>query len=272
MKDVLASLGLSYTRQFFLHRPMVIFDFDGTLTALSPKRDEVQLKPLTRALLSRLSQFLSVGVVSGRELSDLKSRFAGLDRVVLVGNHGAESSAGNDSLYFEQVQKASLAVSAFLSALVRSSLIRDLPQSLIENKRLSLTFHWRGLDGMTTKKASEEIRQMALAWGGFRLVPGIESLNLVPVGLDDKGDAVLRLLESAHHRHLVYLGDEETDEDVFVKARGERFMGIRVGQSAPSAAEWFVSEQSEVDRLLEVFLALVTGPAAAMPLMARSPA
>ncbi|MBU6375165.1 MAG: trehalose-phosphatase [Bdellovibrionales bacterium] len=259
---------MSYTRQFFLHRPMVIFDFDGTLAALSPNRNEVQLKPLTRALVSRLSQFLPVGVVSGRELSDLKKRLHGLDRLALVGNHGAELVEENDGVSREQSERAILAVSAFLSALDCLSIVRDLPRSVIENKKLSITFHWRGLDLITAKKASQMIQQMALDRGGFRLVPGIESLSLVPRGLSDKGDAALRLLESAHARHLVYLGDEDTDEDVFVKARGERFMGIRVGPSAPSAAEWFVSEQSEVDRLLEVFLALVAGPTAAMPFMA----
>ncbi|MEN9724077.1 MAG: trehalose-phosphatase [Pseudomonadota bacterium] len=263
MQEILSSAGLQRLTQFFVFHPMVVFDFDGTLAELSQLRDGAKLTELTRALLGRLSEATGVGVVSGRSLSDLSARLSGLDRLVLAGNHGGEFEGPGAEPYLQVMQEAEALLGELLQAFKRSPLLQDLPHEALEHKGLSLTFHWRAVPSDRARLFAREVRQISQAVGDFRVIPGTESLSLIPRGLSDKGEAALSLLEASRRTHLVYIGDEETDEDVFRKARGERFLGIRVGQSDASAAEWYVREQAEVNRLLEVFLALVTGAAAA---------
>ena len=259
MQDILSSDGLARLRSFFVNRPMVVFDFDGTLAPLSAARDDVQASELTRALLGRLSQWVPVGVVSGRRLADLAGRFRGMERLLLAGNHGGECA---DPGFDQRRSAAAEDVAWLLSELERIDLLPAMPPGVIENKGLSLTFHWRGVDPELARRWGLEIRRVAAESDAFRMLPGTQCLNVIPRDLSDKGDAVLALLEAGRRTHLVYLGDEETDEDVFRKAAGERFIGIRVGRSEASSAGWYVSEQGEVDRVIEVFLALVAGPAA----------
>jgi trehalose 6-phosphate phosphatase len=263
MQDILSPAGLNQLRSFFYHRPLVVFDFDGTLAPLLAQRGEVRASDLTRALVGRLSQWIPVGVVSGRRLSDLAERFRGMDRVLMAGNHGGERLDDSDTTYVQRAAMAAEDVKDFLKELSRLELLQAMPEQVIENKGLSLTFHWRGADPELVRKWAQEVRRVAAESGNFRLIPGIQSLSVVPRDLSDKGDAVLGLLEAARRTHLVYLGDEETDEDVFRKAAGEKFLGIRVGRSESSAAAWYVSSQSEVDRVLEIVLALVARPAIA---------
>ncbi len=269
MQDILSPLGLNHIRSFFSHRPLVVFDFDGTLASISSNRDEVHASDLTRALVGRLSQWIPVGVVSGRRLSDLTERFRGMDRVILAGNHGGESPDDSDDSYRQRAVLAAEDVKQFLGELSKIELLQAMPAHVIENKRLSLTFHWRGVDPELVRKWGQEVRRIAAESGNFRMIPGIQSLSVIPRHLSDKGDAVLGLRDAARRTHLVYLGDEETDEDVFRKAAGEAFLGIRVGESGSSAADWYVSSQSEVDRVIEVFLALVAGPTASAVSMSR---
>ena len=76
-----------------------------------------------------------------------------------------------------------------------------------------MTFHWRGVDPELARRWGLEIRRVAAESDAFRMLPGTQCLNVIPRDLSDKGDAVLALLEAGRRTHLVYLGDEETDED-----------------------------------------------------------
>src|SRR6516165_5006759 len=66
-------------------------DFDGTLTPLRERYDEVVLAEQVRALLSRLSldRRVTVMILSGRSLPDVAGR-VGLSGLIYAGNHGLE--------------------------------------------------------------------------------------------------------------------------------------------------------------------------------------
>ena len=56
------------------HKPLFLFDFDGTLAPLQPLRDAVVLADALRIDLRRLARRWPVAVVSGRGLADLRAR------------------------------------------------------------------------------------------------------------------------------------------------------------------------------------------------------
>ena len=72
-------------------------DFDGTLSPIVPVPADAELDPKIRPLLRELAgkPDVSVGIVSGRALSDLRARTV-INGLIYVGNHGLEIEAGDD--------------------------------------------------------------------------------------------------------------------------------------------------------------------------------
>jgi trehalose 6-phosphate phosphatase len=58
---------------------------------------------------------------------------------------------------------------------------------------------------------------------------------------------------------VIYVGDDETDEDVFQLDRPGQLLSIRVGQKRTSAAPYYIRSQAEIDRLLETLIVLRGG-------------
>jgi hypothetical protein len=69
-------------------------------------------------------------------------------------------------------------------------------------------------------------------------------------------DVVLRsqlVLNGAHHLRG-YVGDDETDEDVF-SLEDPGLLGIRVGQVDSSRASFCIRDQGDIDELLQALIA-----------------
>jgi trehalose 6-phosphate phosphatase len=89
-----------------------------------------------------------------------------------------------------------------------------------------------------------------------RRLSGKLVVNLLVPDAPHKGLALER--ERAHFAcdTVVYVGDDETDEDVFQLDRPGRLLSIRVGQKRSSAASYYIRNRAEIDRLLETLIAL----------------
>jgi trehalose 6-phosphate phosphatase len=81
-------------------------------------------------------------------------------------------------------------------------------------------------------------------------------VNLVPRGAPHKGMALERLRESLHCDTALYVGDDQTDEDVFALDDPGRLLTIRVGEKTTSRASFFLRDQACIDVLLERLLSL----------------
>jgi trehalose 6-phosphate phosphatase len=62
--------------------------------------------------------------------------------------------------------------------------------------------------------------------------------------------ALERLRKSAGCDTALYVGDDETDEDVFALDRPGHLLAIRVGRSMTSKAGHFIESQARIDDLL----------------------
>jgi trehalose 6-phosphate phosphatase len=85
---------------------------------------------------------------------------------------------------------------------------------------------------------------------GIRIVEGKMVVNIVPTGAPNKGTALIALRKRLRCQSAIYVGDDDTDEDVFALASQERLLGIRVGRSRRSRAAYFLTSQAAIDRLL----------------------
>lgn len=227
--------SLSFTKTLYA------FDFDGTLSKIVRVPSEAAIAPTTEALLRELSELAPVALVSGRSVDDLKQRI-GFKPRFLVGNHGLEGLANNtDSL--KQALADTQAWKGILSQ-------HDFDAGVeIEDKDYSLAIHYRR--SRNKKKSKDQIREaISKLSPAPRLIAGKCVYNLLPSGAPHKGVAVLELMQQVGAKHCFYIGDDDTDEDVF-SLPDSKIMTVRVGEKKTSHARYFIDRQSQINQLLK---------------------
>jgi trehalose 6-phosphate phosphatase len=176
----------------------LLLDVDGTLAPIAPAPGLATVPAKTRVELARLvRQYALVACVSGRPSADA-ARVVGVEGIRYVGEHGLEL----DPSAAEWVER----LRAF-AATVR------WPSE--PGKRLSLAFHYRGVDN--EEGALEVLRDVAerALVEGFRPRWGRKVLEIRPPLDTDKGSAVRLLLDGAGLERALYAGDDATDLDAF---------------------------------------------------------
>ena len=230
--------------------PLLAFDFDGTLAPIVADPEAAALPRSTAALLARLAAKESCVVVSGRARADVLARLAGIPLREVIGNHGSEPFVALDPLRAQVLR--------WLPIL--QDRLRHLPGLFIENKGCSLSIHYRNTKSRheAMRTALDVIRSLDVG----RIVHGKYVLNLLPAGALHKGNGLCRVMAELKKTHALYLGDDETDEDVFRLPDTAQVLGIRVDYRARSLAPLYLYGQAEMDELLTFMVsALAEGSA-----------
>ena len=248
MKNVLLPRQAEVLSRLTRARPLLAFDFDGTLAPIVRGRHEAGMRPETCALFSRLCQLFPTAVISGRARADVATRLDRAKVKYLVGNHGIEGGARSAT------RAADLDEARERLAL----LVAKTPGLELEDKGLSLTVHYRRSRHPAAAQRSI-LRVLGTLTRPLRAIGGKSVINVVPPDAPDKGDAMLELCARSRAEVALYVGDDVTDEDVFELHQPERLICIRVGRSTSSAADYFLPSQREIDGLLQRLIALKQG-------------
>lgn len=223
--------------------PLILLDFDGTLTEFDVDPDAVSLPESRQILLQTLGKRidLSAAIVSGRRVVDLRTRITAATSLFFAGLHGLEIE-GPDLRF---VHKAASLAAPSIGVLVKelTGAMSSLPGVLIEDKTLSVVLHTRGATKADQLHATTRFYALAepfLDEGTLRVQPGDHVLELLPNVDWTKGDAVrviIRHLESQIGEVVwpVYIGDDATDEDAFEEVGGNG-LTIAVSRRAVGAA------------------------------------
>lgn len=234
-------------------RVSLLCDFDGTLVPIHEHPAQCFLDASLRSLLASLAAHrrMSVGIVSGRQLHDLKHR-VGIEGIAYVGNHGLEFDAPDLDDFEPVAREKQEAVRRTVTDL--KAAIAPISGAWIEDKGLSASVHYRQVEPGAVAALIDLIRIGTLQFvmeGKIVLRPGKMVVEVRPAVAWNKGTAVQRLADrfpSTLRTALIYLGDDETDEDVFRTRRDD--ITICVGDRAATAANYRVSGPSEVDGLI----------------------
>lgn len=226
-------------------RPVLFaFDFDGTLAPISPHRAAVKIPRSVMEWLRELSKRAPCAIVSGRALADLAERTKGAVPH-LIGNHGIESDLAQTAtlLWAKGICKGWVSQLAKVTARPLVDLGVD-----VENKEYSLTLHYRAASDPAQVRLIllDRLEQLSPK---PRLILGKFSLNLLPPGQHGKGIAVLALMYHLRQSGIVFIGDDETDEEAFGLTEG-LVMGVRVGRQSESRARFYMKQQSEIEEVL----------------------
>lgn len=231
-------------KKFALSNTLIAFDFDGTLAPIVRNRHRAALRHTTRTLLARLAALYPCILISGRARKDIQRRLGGIGIREIVGNHGIEPWSASPAL-----EKA---VQSWIPLLKDE--LRRFRGVAIEDKRFSLAIHYRR--ATRKQKARAAIETAARRLGAVRFVGGKQVVNILPARAPHKGLALEHQLLKLRCNKAIYIGDDDTDEDVFALPARARLLTIRVGRNRDSLARYYISRQRDIDRLLRHLIAL----------------
>jgi trehalose 6-phosphate phosphatase len=247
MKYVLSRGSRAPLGEFARSRLLVAFDYDGTLAPLTANPAKAPMRRRTRRLLSELCGRYPCAVISGRARDDVMLQLTGVKLHAVAGNHGAELPGLRAA--------ANADVAEWRDRLAER--LRDAQGIAVEDKQLSLSVHYRAArDKAAARRA---VLAVAESFAAARVIGGKDVVNLVPKGAPHKGFALDELRRTARCEAAIYVGDDETDEDVFGMRRASRIFTVRVGAKKKSDAEYYVKTQHEVDALISMLLDLRRG-------------
>jgi trehalose-phosphatase len=238
---------------------VLLADYDGTLANIVGRPQDAVLSPGVRKALSLLARkpTFSVGVVSGRQLAELKSLVA-IEGIYYAGNHGLEIE-GIGLNYFNAEAEAVRPVIAGLARKLAAAL-KGINGVIIQEKGLSLSVHYRLAKPEYEDAVTGIVRRITARYedeGKIRVFAMKKVREIRPPVDWDKGKA-LETIENAVKKRVkkkelltIYLGDDTTDEDAFRILRHPVGWGIYVGEENPaSAAEYFLNSPAEVEEFL----------------------
>jgi trehalose 6-phosphate phosphatase len=198
---------------------------------------------------------MRVTVISGRPLADVR-RLIDLSTVTCAGNHGLEIAGAG--IRFRH--PGGVSARASLEGVKRAwrEATGRYRGGLVEDKGMSITFHYRQVAASLQEEASRAARVEAekfAAAGKVRITAGKKVVEVRPPVAWGKGDALRHILRHRRHRRgrdlVVALGDDETDRDMFGPA-GEEGLAIFVGRGeAPPEATARLSGSAAVLRFIE---------------------
>jgi trehalose 6-phosphate phosphatase len=226
---------------------LLAFDYDGTLAPLVDAPARATMRASTRRLLVRASKLYPCVVITGRAMADAVRRLRNIEVCRVVGNHGAEPSPYGQAMR-RRVQQWLPPLKARLSR--RQGVV-------IEDKGFSVAVHYR--QARARRSTRRAVLSAARSLKDVRLVGGKLAINFLVPDAPHKGLALERERSHLSCDTIIYVGDDETDEDVFQLDRPGQLLSIRVGHKRTSAASYYIRTQAEIDRLLETLVALRGG-------------
>ncbi|KQC06023.1 MAG: hypothetical protein APR62_08685 [Smithella sp. SDB] len=244
--------GLLKMRDFIDWNTLFAFDLDGTLAPIVSDPCFIGIPASVRQEFAVLNEQAIVAVITGRSRSDALYHL-GISPRYIIGNHGAEGLPGWTDREIEFVHMAE----QWQFQLERFKPLNDLPGILIENKGTTISIHYRHVDNI--KKAHTLILKATdLLDPQPRRIGGKYVENLVPEGAPDKGVALKILMEKSGCQKGFFVGDDETDEDVF-RLNDTNSFTIRVGRKTYSSARFYLRGQNEIRRLIAEINSVLRG-------------
>jgi trehalose 6-phosphate synthase/phosphatase len=192
-----------------------------------------------------------ITIVSGRSLADVRERLVH-PQLTYAANHGLEI-AGPGLEPFTHPDLAHYADRARMLA----GALREIhePGVWVEEKGASLTLHYREAAPDAHARVAERAREIVVQ-AGFQAREALCAVEARPPTGWDKGRAVFHVLRTRHGPEwpeqlgVVYIGDDETDEDAFRALEGLAFT-FRVGQAErPTSAQRRLPDPEAVEVLL----------------------
>jgi trehalose 6-phosphate phosphatase len=237
----------------------LFLDYDGTLVDFSPSPEQLNPHPELSNLLTRLVRKRSsrITILSGRRLADLQVLLP-VKGIFLAGTYGIDVLTPKG----QHINRAHENDPRPLLDIVKplwEQIIAGSKGFILEDKGMALALHARLVEDVEADRVLLEARQ------AFQKIPGSAHLRILG------GDKFLEVLplfaskrESVHfmvHQfpfpdaQLLYMGDDDKDEEAFSAIHSYGGVAIKVKQPAnfllPSEADYLMNSPSDVVQWLD---------------------
>lgn len=253
MKYFLSETSLRDIGDLDSDKILYAFDFDGTLARIVTESDAAYMSTQTEKLLEKLSERATVAVISGRSRTDLNLRLPNNIHYT-IGNHGLEGLKSHS----QKIQNAKVLTRVWRTQLKEKLKNSDFEGVELEDKTYSLTLHYRKSPNKQMMK-NKLLNLIGTLEDSPRIILGKSVINVIPMGAPHKGMALLELMLETGATKALYVGDDDTDEDIF-SLPDERIIGVRVGKKKLSHAKYYLNRQSEITILLRRLLQMQERP------------
>lgn len=230
---------------------VLLLDFDGTLVPFAETAEEANLDASGEQLLGALADAgVQVVIVTGRPLALAERVRAAVPRVWCVAEHGLWRHDGHGD--WHGPKDGAPAVAELASMLVH---VLDVPGARVERKSHGLCVHWRSVAPDQRDAVIAAAERACEEWldanPAFDRLDGVQMLE-VRHRSATKASAVTWVRERIPSAHMIAIGDDDTDEDMFaalseaelaIAVRNDRIRTTRARASLsnPAAVRTFLS-------------------------------
>ena len=223
---------------------LIATDYDGTLAPIVADPSKASPHRESMVALNALADLpqTHITVISGRSLRDLAALAQFDGRIDLVGSHGSEFDAGFIETLTNQQRQLLDRLERDLAKIAESG-----EGFSLERKPASIAFHYRNADEEAGERARKQVLEGPASDPAVYVKQGkkVVELGVVPT---NKGTAFFAMRQRSAAVAAIFIGDDITDEDVFLRLTGPD-VGVKVG-SGESAAKYRVDGTEDVARLL----------------------
>jgi len=235
---------------------VLMLDFDGTIASIASTPMKARLSEDMKKLLIKLNkiQKLYLVIMSGRGLEDLKSKIK-IPNIIYAGNHGLEGEVFDKNHSFPIPNKISLALENILKKLHK--IVNEFPGILIEDKRGTISFHYRLADKQQIPKIKSLFERTIKSYIQKSLViviPGKMVFDIRPNVNWNKGSFAKLVINQIRKQinitpAVFFIGDDKTDEDVFRQIKNG--ITVKVGGTYETNAKYRLRNTKEVYKFLK---------------------
>lgn len=237
---------------------LLMFDYDGTLTPIVEKPDLAGLNEKTKNNLETITGInnIRIAIITGRKITDIQ-KISNIKHplIAIYGIHGGEVLPyGKTSPQINISENIVLKLQEF-KKILEKSIITEFKSSqgiIIEDKRFSISLHYRLSDNLTAQKAIEifdKYTQQLNMQDDFRIQKGKKVIELLPLNFSKNTAVNSLILENPNH-YPVYFGDDLTDICAFKEVKNYNGYAIGVGEAHPDYIE-LIDQQIQISELYD---------------------
>jgi trehalose 6-phosphate synthase/phosphatase len=229
---------------------LVLLDYDGTLVNHTPLPDTAILPEHMSEIIIKMvgDPQTKIFIITGRSRSDIDG-FLNHIPINIIAEHGAMIKMGG--VWKNQIMDNFLWKKTITPVLNQITAI--CPQSYVEEKKFSLTWHYRNADPDLGYSCSRELIRLLkerIHSYDLKILDGNKVVEIL-TNETGKGSAVKKLFEQNNYDFVLSIGDDATDEEMFeFFLHHSNAITIKVGEGA-TYARYKLNSISDVASLLK---------------------